>query len=164
MNYGALAPKDAAAARQMLLEIVDRATERCKRRRRVFRELAELDADSAADRLSWDDTPEGERLRRYELTCKRTWFGLFDLLLKIRQKGGELDIATVAVNRPLRADRHHGLTIDQPAPTVARRHHPTRRARRAARTAERSQFGSGKCAERSQFACSGAQSRASGWA
>ena len=53
-----------------------------------FRKLAELDAVSAADRLSWDDTAEGERLRRYELTCDRTWFRTFDLLLKTRQKGG----------------------------------------------------------------------------
>jgi hypothetical protein len=31
--------------------------------------IAEFDAASAADRASWDDTPEGERLRRYEVTC-----------------------------------------------------------------------------------------------
>ena len=40
--------------------------------------------------------PRGRALRRYELTCKRTWHRIFDLLLKTRQKGEELDIATIA--------------------------------------------------------------------
>ena len=48
----------------MLLEIVDRATARLREKAERFRQLAELDAVSAADRLSWDDTAEGERLRR----------------------------------------------------------------------------------------------------
>ena len=48
-----------------------------------------------ADRLSWDDTPEGERLRRYELTCKRAWQRTFELLLKIRQTGAELDLSVI---------------------------------------------------------------------
>jgi hypothetical protein len=94
-QYGALAPKDAVAARQMLLEIVDRATAALQEKVEMFRQLAELDAVSAADRLSWDDTAEGERVRRYELTCERTWLRVFDLLLKVRQKGGELEFATV---------------------------------------------------------------------
>ena len=117
-QYGALAPKAAAAARKTLLEIVDRTTERLREKAEVHRRLAELDAVSAADRLSWDDTPEGERLRRYELTCERTWMRMFDLLLKTRQKGADLDIATIAsISRSVPT-----VTvgeIDQPAPTVA---------------------------------------------
>ena len=95
-DYAALAPENAIAARQMLLDLIDRATQRLQEKAEVLRRLAELDAISAADRLTWDDTPEGERLRRYELTCKRTWHRMFDLLLKTRQKGEELDIATIA--------------------------------------------------------------------
>ena len=106
-RYDALAPKDAAAARQVLLDIVDRATERLREKAEVLRELAELDAAYAADRLSWDDTPEGERLRRYELTCKRTLLRMFELLLKIRRTGDELEIATIAINRPLRSVRQY---------------------------------------------------------
>ena len=117
-QYGALAPKDAAVARQTLLEIVDRTTERLQEKAEMFRHLAEIDAVSAADRLSWDDTPEGERLRRYELTCERTWMRMFDLLLKTRQKGADLDIDTIAsISRSVPT-----VTvgeIDQPAPTVA---------------------------------------------
>ena len=62
----------------------------------ALRALAELDAANAADRLSWDDTDEGERLRRYELTCSRTSLRMFELLLKVRRTGEELDIATIA--------------------------------------------------------------------
>jgi hypothetical protein len=117
-HYGALAPKDAAAARQMLLEIVDRTTARLQEKAERFRQLAELDAVSAADRLSWDDTAEGERLRRYELTCERTWLRMFDLLLKVRQKGGELDFTTIdSIRRSVPTVMME--SIDQPGPTVA---------------------------------------------
>jgi hypothetical protein len=117
-QYGALAPKDVAAARQMLLEIVDGATARLREKAERFRQLAELDAVSAADRLSWDDTAEGERLRRYELTCERTWHRVFDLLLKVRQKGGELEFATIAaIDRSVPS--HNTDTFDNPAPAVA---------------------------------------------
>ena len=117
-HYEALAPKNAAAARQMLLDIVDRATERLREKAEAHRRLAELDAISAADRLSWDDTPEGERLRRYELTCERTWMRMFDLLLKTRQKGEELDIAAIAPLGRSVPTVTMGA-IDQPASTIA---------------------------------------------
>ena len=95
-RYQALAPKDAAAARQFLLELVDRATAPLRTKAEMLRELAELDAAEAADRLSWDDTAEGERLRRYELTCNRTLLRMFELLLKVRRTGEELDLGTIA--------------------------------------------------------------------
>jgi hypothetical protein len=95
-RYEALAPKDAATARQMLLDLVDRTTERLLQKADVFRELAELDAAYTADRLSWDDTAEGERLRRYELTCNRTLLRMFELLLKVRRTGDELELGTIA--------------------------------------------------------------------
>ena len=41
---------------------------------------------------------------------------MFDLLLKIRSTGDQLDIATIAVNQPFRSDRHHG------ARSINRRH------------------------------------------
>jgi hypothetical protein len=94
-RYQALAPKDAAAARKFLLELVDRATAPLRTKAAMLRELAELDAAEAADRLSWDDTAEGERLRRYELTCNRTLLRLFELLLKVRRTGEELDLRTI---------------------------------------------------------------------
>ena len=95
-RYDVLAPKDAAAARQALLEIVDLATEQLQMKMEVLCQIAELDAASAADRASWDDSDEGERLRRYEVTCSRTWLRMFDLLFKARRAGEELDFATIA--------------------------------------------------------------------
>jgi hypothetical protein len=95
-GYGALAPNDETEAREMLLEIVARATAVLEDKAGVLRDLAEIDAATAADRLSWDDTPEGERLRRYELTCKRASHKMFELLLEVRRTGRELDFATNA--------------------------------------------------------------------
>jgi hypothetical protein len=94
-NYATLAPQDAATARAMLIRIIDYVTVPLEEKAGVLRQLAEIDAEEAPDRLFWDDTAEGERFRRYELTCKRTWLRMFDMLLKIRQSGSELDLATV---------------------------------------------------------------------
>jgi hypothetical protein len=95
-GYDALAPQDASAARELLLDIINRATEELEDKADVYRELDAINLQTAGHRLSWDNTPEGERLRRYELTCKRSWLRMFDLLLKIRKSGEELDIATIA--------------------------------------------------------------------
>jgi hypothetical protein len=101
-----------------LLDIVNRATEHVQQRADELGELAELNAPFTADRLSWDDTAEGERLRRYEVTCERAWSRAFDLFMKIRRTGGELDLATIArLGRSVPYE--HIETIDRPAPTVA---------------------------------------------
>jgi hypothetical protein len=116
-QYDSLLPKDAAAARAELLDIVNRAAKSIQAKADELEELAELNAPYRANRLSWDDTPEGERLRRYELTCDRAWNRAFDLFMKIRQKGAELDLSTIATlcrSVPFaNIDR-----IDRPAPTV----------------------------------------------
>jgi hypothetical protein len=84
----------------------------------VFRGLAELDAAYAADRLSWDDTDEGERLRRYEITCNRTLLRMFELLLKVRRTGGDLDLAAIAsIGRS--APSSLIAAIDKSTPAVA---------------------------------------------
>ena len=112
------APKDAAAARQFLLELVDRATEPVRTKAELLQKIADLDAAEAADRLSWDDTAEGERLRRYELTCNRTLLRMFELLLKVRRTGEELDLATIAsIGRSVSTGKIHA--IDRPAPSAA---------------------------------------------
>jgi hypothetical protein len=117
-QYDSLVPKDAAAARAVLLDIVNRAASRVQAKADELNELAELNAPYTANRLSWDDTPEGERLRRYELTCDRAWNRAFDLFMKIRQSGGELDLATFArLGRSLPFDNID--RIDQRARTVA---------------------------------------------
>jgi hypothetical protein len=89
-------PEDASSAKQMLLAIIDRTVEPLEQKFDELAEIAEKLAPYESSRLSWDDTPEGERLRRYETTCSRTWFRLFDLLHKVRNEGGRLDFAAVA--------------------------------------------------------------------
>lgn len=117
-GLSAHAPRDAAAARAILLDLIDRATTTLENRAGVFRELAEINAQYAADRLSWDDTPEGERLRRYELTCKRAWQRTFELLLKIRQLPAEPNLSMIpSTGRPLSSAM--SSEIDTPERPVA---------------------------------------------
>ena len=110
-RYHDLAPKDAAAARQELSEIVDLATEQSQMKMEVLSQIAELDAASAADRASWDDSREGERLRRYEITCSRTWLRMFDLLLKARSAGEELDFDAIASIERIAPARNTGEKV-----------------------------------------------------
>jgi hypothetical protein len=117
-RYEVLAPEDAAAARQALMEIVGLATEQLQMKMEVLSQIAELDAASAADRASWDDSPEGERLRRYEITCSRTWLRMFELLLKTRSAGEELDFDAIASIERIAPARNTGENVSL-APAVA---------------------------------------------
>ena len=117
-RYEVLAPKDAAAARQALVGIVELATEQLQMKMEVLSQIAELDAASAGDRASWDDSPEGERLRRYEITCSRTWLRMFDLLLKARSAGEELNFDTIASIERIAPARETGQNLTS-APAAA---------------------------------------------
>ncbi len=66
-----LKPEDAAKARKALLDIIERATERLKPKANAHRERARLKAALAADCLAFDDSREGEYLRRFELASGR---------------------------------------------------------------------------------------------
>jgi hypothetical protein len=117
-GYETCMPENCAAAKQMLLDIIDRAVEPLEQKADQLAEIAEQLAPCAADRLSWDDTPDGERLRRYEMRCSSTWFRLFDLLFKVRNDGGRLDFAAVAsIGQPVRVSRI--IESNSVAPAVA---------------------------------------------
>jgi hypothetical protein len=118
-HFEAAAPKDVAAARQMLLDIVDQATAPLQEKLEVLNELSEANAAAAVGALEWDDTPEGERLRRYELTFHRAWHRTLDLLFKLRLTGAELDLESVGFHDWSVA---HGnmRAIEQSARVVAR--------------------------------------------
>jgi hypothetical protein len=116
-RYDALAPKNTHDATEMLINLMDRAIEPLHRKAELLREIAELDALSAADRLSWDDTAEGERVRRYELTCNRTLLRMFELLLKVRRTGDDLGLDTIpSIGRI--ASSSTIVANDRPAPAV----------------------------------------------
>jgi hypothetical protein len=76
---------DATGARQILIEIVDRATGRLEAIAELNRQRAERAAALALDRLACDDTIEGERLRRYETAISRTLSRTLDDLSKVRR-------------------------------------------------------------------------------
>ena len=94
-KYAGLAPADASAAREMLLMLIDRAVLHLEAKADALRQIAEVDAEHAVDRLRWDDTTEGEKLRRYDLACKRLWLRMSEMLLKARQNGERLDIGMI---------------------------------------------------------------------
>jgi hypothetical protein len=117
-QYDALVPNKIAAAREVLLDIVRRATERLLDKAEALGEMAALNAPFTADRLSWDDTLEGERLRQYEATCDHAWNRAFDSLMTMRRTGGELDRATAAkLGCSVPFDNID--SIDRPASTLA---------------------------------------------
>ena len=54
-----------------MLGIIERATERLKLKAEAHRERARVQAALASDILAFDDSPEGERVRRYEQSSGR---------------------------------------------------------------------------------------------
>ena len=80
-----LIPKDAAAVRQTLYAIIDRATAQIAAKSEVHRMRAEINGSLAADRLAFDDSLEAERLRRFDLACGQGLARSLDSLLKLRR-------------------------------------------------------------------------------
>ena len=66
-----LKPRDAATAREALRELIGRATEHLTKTAEAHQERARAIAAAAPDFLAFDDSPEGERLRRFDLANGR---------------------------------------------------------------------------------------------
>jgi hypothetical protein len=86
-----LKPENATKAREALPGIIERATERLTLKADAHRQRDELQAELAADVLAFDDSPEGERLRRYELAHGRSVARAIDLLQKYRRIANPID-------------------------------------------------------------------------
>jgi hypothetical protein len=67
-----------ARARQELCDLVKNETERIEARLAEHEERAELEGLLASHFSAWDESPQGERLRRYELTFHRCMFQIID--------------------------------------------------------------------------------------
>jgi hypothetical protein len=78
-----LRPQDPAAARATLRAIVEKATIRLEAKLEVHQVQDALAAAEAVDRLSFDDSPEGERLRRFQLAGQRAVLRTLDVLGKL---------------------------------------------------------------------------------
>ncbi len=95
-----LTPTDAAAARQALYAIIDRATAQIALKAEAHRVRAEINDSLAADRLAFDDSPEAERLRRFDLACGRGLARSLDSLLKLRRAPELGDCSSSVVDGP----------------------------------------------------------------
>ena len=72
-------------SRRILVSIVERAMARVKAQSAVARERAARDAGRRADCLLFDDSMEGERLRRYEASSSRTLLRSISEFFKVRR-------------------------------------------------------------------------------
>jgi hypothetical protein len=78
-------PADQDDAKAKLLGIVGEVTDRLKGLARSHQERADADQAEETARLSFDDSKEGERLRRFRFSCGRSLHKTLDTLLKIRR-------------------------------------------------------------------------------
>ncbi len=76
---------DPEAARRVLVSITERAIGELKVKAAVFEQTAERNAVRRTDCLAIDLSPEGERIRRYELTCTRTLLRSLSELNRLRR-------------------------------------------------------------------------------
>ena len=77
---------DTAAARQFLLDLIDRNLERLEAKLEVHRQRAEEYKIRNAARAARDETPEGEMARRHEMACDRRIKRCMDLFWKLRRE------------------------------------------------------------------------------
>jgi hypothetical protein len=80
-----LRPRDPAEARAKLRGIVDQAMTRLQAKLDVHEQWEAAAAVNQTARLSFDASIEGERLRRYQLSCGRAQLRTLGTLLKARQ-------------------------------------------------------------------------------
>jgi len=80
-----LTPPDADSARAVLGALVDRQTSRLKLILARNHEIAEADAAEAPNRLAFDPSPEGDKLRRYVLSAARLVNQTLNTLIKVRK-------------------------------------------------------------------------------
>ena len=76
-------PPDAETARTILLALVD---ERVQRLEILLKWHRERDEAAGVDQFGFDDTREGEQLRRYQLGCNRALMRILDTFWKYRRE------------------------------------------------------------------------------
>jgi hypothetical protein len=98
-----LRPTDTAAARQVLYAIIDRVTSEIALKAETHRARAEINEALTGERLLFDDSPEAERLRRFDLACGRGLARSLDSLLKLRRAPELVECRLSVVPGPLSA-------------------------------------------------------------
>ena len=79
---------DPAGTRRALLRLVVEETARLEELKEARQQREAADRSELADRLAVDTTPEGERVRRYQLDCDRKLHRALQSLLKLRREEG----------------------------------------------------------------------------
>ena len=105
-----LRPRDPAEARVKLRAIVDQAVARLEARHEVHQQWEAAAAANQVDRLAFDASPEGERLRRFQLAGNRSLLRTLETLLKIRREGDDPqpDPAATDIEQSARGGRAPG--------------------------------------------------------
>jgi hypothetical protein len=108
-----LRPRDPVEARAKLRGIVDKAVSRLEARREVHEQWASVMEANELVRLSFDASPEGERLRRFQLAGNRALLRTLETLRKFRNDGDcpQSDLADAA---------SRSACVSDPAETVDR--------------------------------------------
>ena len=111
------APSDQAAARQQLLEVVRREIAKLEARIERHQKQDEVEASLLQDRLAFDGSPDGEMLRRYEITCSELLFRILDDLSKGRVEKRSRSAASSAERRAVSPTwfKQLAAAIDSPA-------------------------------------------------
>ena len=78
-------PAQPEMARDWLKTLITQQTQRLQSLAADHQARQQADESEEFDRLAFDDTPGGERLRRYHATCSRSMIRSLDLLRKARQ-------------------------------------------------------------------------------
>jgi hypothetical protein len=81
-------PADAAAARALLLALVDRETGRLRPLAEAHRLQEQPTASAQLSPAAIDNSPEGERLKRYNLACERATHRIYASITKFRKDFG----------------------------------------------------------------------------
>ncbi len=97
-------PTEAEAARAVLFALVASRVQRLEILLTMHRER---DAAAGADRFGFDDTREGEQLRRYQLGCNRNLLRILDTFWKYRR---ETERAAAGEGAPRAGRGRHGET------------------------------------------------------
>src|SRR5947209_1470448 len=87
-------PADAAAGKAVLLAIAARATERLEALLCARRERQAAGLPGRLDGLAFDDSDDGERLRRYQLAHARSLISTINAIFKVRKEAADRDEET----------------------------------------------------------------------
>jgi hypothetical protein len=95
-------PRGQVEVRRALIQLVEHAVNRLETQAEAHRRRAEREIATAPDRLAFDDSPEGERLRGYESKCHGALIRTIETLFQVRKfrKSDPADSANALSTNP----------------------------------------------------------------